>query len=85
MISCFEKAGPAMSQHHGKVVWFNNARRFGFLSHEGGTDTFCHYSAIQSEGYKSLKEGQPVDFDVIIGDSGKPQASDVRLTGGAHS
>jgi len=59
----------------GKVVWFNNAKGFGFLSHEGGPDVFCHYSAIQreGEGYRSLREGDRVRFNIIQGDKG-PQA-----------
>lgn len=67
-----------MAQYVGTVKWFNNAKGFGFLGREGGNDVFCHYSAIQSEGYKSLKEGDPVSFDVIQGDKG-PQADQVAL------
>lgn len=69
-----------MAQLTGKVAWFNNAKGFGFLQHEGGPDVFVHYSSIQLSGYKSLKEGDPVQFDIIQGDKG-PQADLVTLVG----
>jgi CspA family cold shock protein len=62
----------------GTVKWFNNDKGYGFISQEGGEDVFVHYSAIQSEGYKSLEEGQSVSFDVTQGPKGK-QAANVRL------
>lgn len=62
-----------MSQYHGVVKWFNNAKGYGFLGRDGGEDVFVHYTAIQDEGYKSLKEGDAVEFDVIQGTKG-PQA-----------
>ena len=65
-----------MSQYTGTVKWFNNAKGYGFLGLEDGPDVFCHYSAIQTDGYKTLKEGDPVAFDVIQGDKG-PQADQV--------
>ena len=65
-----------MAQYRGTVKWFNNAKGFGFLGRDDGADVFVHYSSIQLEGYKSLKEGDPVDFDVIQGDKG-PQADKV--------
>ena len=65
-----------MSQYKGVVKWFNNAKGYGFLGHDGGADVFVHFSSIQSEGYKSLKEGDAVEFDVIQGDKG-PQADHV--------
>ena len=67
-----------MAQINGVVRWFNNAKGFGFLGHEGGPDVFVHYSAIQSDGYKSLKEGDPVEFDIIQGEKGRPQADQVK-------
>jgi len=66
-----------MAQYTGTVKWFNNAKGFGFLGHDDGPDVFVHYSSIQNDGYKSLKEGEPVEFDVIAGASGKPQADHV--------
>jgi len=65
-----------MSQYKGSVKWFNNAKGYGFLGREGGNDVFVHYSSIQLEGYKSLKEGEVVEFDVIQGVKG-PQADKV--------
>ncbi len=66
-----------MGQNKGKVAWFNNAKGFGFLNRDDGTDVFVHFSSIQSEGYKSLKEGDAVAFDLETGPSGKMQASNV--------
>ena len=66
-----------MSQHKGTVKWFNNAKGYGFLGREGGPDVFCHYSSIQHDGYKSLKDGEAVRFDIIQGTKG-PQADQVR-------
>ncbi|GAA5523594.1 hypothetical protein Maes01_00142 [Microbulbifer aestuariivivens] len=55
----------------GTVKWFNNAKGYGFiLADEGGEDLFAHYSAIQMEGYRTLKAGQQVSFDIIKGDKG---------------
>jgi CspA family cold shock protein len=65
-----------LAQYKGTVKWFNNAKGFGFLGREGGADVFVHYSSIQSEGYKSLKEGDEVEFDIIEGTKG-PQADRV--------
>ncbi|HUI46975.1 MAG TPA: cold-shock protein [Nitrospirota bacterium] len=61
----------------GKVKWFNESKGYGFIEPDGGgRDIFVHYSAIQGEGYKTLSEGQVVEFDVIQGEKG-PQASNV--------
>jgi cold shock protein len=62
----------------GKVKWFNPEKGFGFIEREGGEDVFVHFSAIQSEGYKSLEEGQRVQFDVEKGQRGL-QAANVRM------
>jgi len=54
----------------GKVKWFNERKGFGFIEQEGGGDIFVHFSAIQSSGFKTLNEGQPVSFDVVQGKKG---------------
>jgi cold shock protein len=61
----------------GTVKWFNNDKGYGFISQPEGEDLFVHFSAIQTEGYKSLEEGQTVQFEVTQGPKGK-QASNVR-------
>ena len=61
----------------GTVKWFNEAKGFGFLSQEGGEDVFVHFSAIQGEGFKTLPEGQAVEFEVTQGPKGL-QAANVR-------
>jgi len=60
----------------GTVKWFNNAKGYGFLGRESGADVFIHYSAITSDGYKSLQEGDQVEFEVVQGQKG-PQAANV--------
>ena len=60
----------------GTVKWFNGSKGYGFITQEGGPDVFVHYSAIQSEGYRSLDEGQQVEFTVEQGAKG-PQATGV--------
>ena len=68
--------GEDNNKGRGKVKWFNDAKGYGFIEQENGQDVFVHYSAIQGEGYKSLREGQEVVFDVIDGAKG-PQAANV--------
>jgi CspA family cold shock protein len=64
----------------GSVKWFNNEKGYGFIAVDGGQDVFVHYSAIQSEGYRSLDEGQRVEFEVAQGLKG-PQADAVHIVG----
>ena len=56
-----------VAQYKGKVKWFNNAKGYGFIGREDGPDVFVHYSAIQLDGYKTLKEGDEVEFDIVEG------------------
>jgi CspA family cold shock protein len=65
-----------VSRLKGTVKWFNNAKGFGFIGHDGGPDVFVHYTAITSEGYKSLQEGDEVEFEIVEGQKG-PQAGNV--------
>jgi CspA family cold shock protein len=61
----------------GIVKWFNNTKGFGFIGREGGPDVFVHYSGIVGEGYKTLQEGESVQFEIVQGPKG-PQAADVQ-------
>ena len=63
--------------YKGIVKWFNNAKGYGFLGREDGPDVFVHYSSIEHDGYKSLKEGDSVAFDIVQGETGRPQADRV--------
>ncbi|EJR16157.1 cold shock-like protein CspC [Bacillus cereus VD156] len=60
----------------GRVKWFNAEKGFGFIEREDGDDVFVHFSAIQQDGFKSLEEGQQVEFDIVDGARG-PQAANV--------
>ena len=61
---------------HGTVKWFNNEKGFGFITVDGGDDVFVHFSAIQGDGFKSLEEGQEVEFTIVEGARG-PQAAEL--------
>ena len=60
----------------GKVKWFNNAKGYGFIEREGGSDVFVHFSAVQGNGFRTLEEGQAVEFEIVDGPKG-PQAGNV--------
>jgi len=60
----------------GQVKWFNNAKGYGFIGRPDGADVFVHYSAITGDGYKSLQEGESVEFEIVQGQKG-PQAANV--------
>ena len=66
-----------MARTTGKVKWFNDAKGFGFIEHEGGRDLFVHFSSIKQEGFKTLTEGEEVEFDVVEGPKG-PAAENVQ-------
>ena len=63
----------------GKVKWFSNNKGYGFITLDTGTDVFVHHSAIQGEGYKTLNEGQEVEFEVEEGHKGKQATNVVKL------
>lgn len=63
----------------GKVKWFSPEKGYGFIAREGGDDVFVHFSAIQDEGFKTLNEGQDVEFEIVEGARG-PQAANVIKT-----
>jgi cold shock protein len=64
----------------GTVKWFNNSKGYGFIGQEGGADVFVHYTAIQGDGFKSLQEGDVVEFEIVQGQKG-PQADQVTKVG----
>lgn len=63
----------------GTVKWFSNQKGYGFLGRDDGDDVFVHYSALQGEGFKTLEEGQKVEFDVVDGDKGVRAENVVRV------
>lgn len=66
-----------MARQIGTVAWFNSAKGFGFIQQQSGPDVFCHFTAIQAAGYKTLAEGDAVAFDIEKGPQGKDQATRV--------
>ncbi len=74
-----------VAQYKGKVKWFNNAKGYGFIGREDGPDVFVHYSAIQLDGYKTLKEGDEVEFDIVEGQKGPQADAVVRFRDNAHT
>ncbi|WP_086428985.1 cold-shock protein [Staphylococcus cornubiensis] len=65
--------------NNGTVKWFNAEKVFGFIERENGDDVFVHFSAIVGDGYKSLEEGQNVDFDIVEGERGVQAANVVKM------
>jgi CspA family cold shock protein len=65
----------------GTVKWFNNSKGYGFIGRDDGPDVFVHYSAIVGDGYRTLQEGDPVEFEIVQGPKG-PQAANVSKAGG---
>jgi cold shock protein len=72
--------GGDIMKSKGTVKWFNDRKGFGFIQVEDGQDVFVHYSALQEDGFKSLKEGETVEFDLVEGAKG-PQAANVTKSG----
>ena len=68
-----------MARITGTVKWFNDAKGFGFISHEGGPDVFVHFSAIGGSGFKSLAEGDQVEFEIVQGQKGPAADKVVKL------
>ncbi|MCR4419744.1 MAG: cold-shock protein [Clostridia bacterium] len=66
---------------HGRVKWFNQEKGYGFIERDDGGDVFVHYSAIQEEGFRTLSEGQEVEFDIVQGPRGPQAANVVKLRG----
>jgi cold shock protein len=62
----------------GKVKWFNDAKGYGFIEQDGGEDVFVHFSAISMDGFKTLAEGQPVEFEVKAGEKGLSAAKVIK-------
>jgi len=75
-VRCKERGKILMAK--GTVKWFSAEKGYGFISVEGGKDVFVHYTAIQSDGFRTLQEGQAVQFDIVEGKKG-PQAANVTL------
>ena len=67
------------NRESGTVKWFNDSKGYGFIEREGGDDVFVHHSAIQAEGFKSLREGQKVEFEVVQGQKGPAAEAVVAL------
>ena len=65
---------------HGTVKWFNNAKGFGFIGRDDGPDVFVHYSAIVGDKFKTLREGDRVEFDIVRGPKGEQAANVVKLS-----
>jgi CspA family cold shock protein len=74
-----------VAQFKGKVKWFNNAKGYGFIGRDDGPDVFVHYSSIQLDGYKTLKEGDDVEFDIVQGQKGPQADAVIRFKDAAHN
>lgn len=67
-----------MERLRGTVKWFDNGKGFGFIGRQDGADVFVHYSGVEGDGYKSLQEGDHVEFEIVLGPKGRPQAAHVK-------
>jgi cold shock protein len=73
------KEGSEDKMARGKVKWFNDQKGYGFITPENGKDVFVHHSAIQGDGFKTLQEGQDVEFDIVTGPKGEQASNVVKL------
>ena len=74
-----------MQRTSGTVKWFNNTKGYGFISQPAGADVFVHYSAIRENGYRTLREGEQVEFDIKMGPRGPQAENVVKLESGAQA
>jgi len=79
MIIVFGRPGGFFNMQQGTVKWFNAEKGYGFITIEGGDDVFGHFSAIQTDGFKTLEEGQLVNFDIVEGARGAQAANVTKL------
>ncbi len=79
--ACIKKQEEFALRHRGRVKWFNPEKGYGFIERPGERDVFVHWSAIQMEGYKTLEEGDEVEFDLVDSERGPQAANVVRLSG----
>lgn len=78
-IKCAKSTTEVFYMYNGTVKWFNAEKGFGFIERQDGDDVFVHFSAIVGDGYKSLEEGQNVDFEIVNGDRGEQAANVVKM------
>jgi cold shock protein len=84
VLQSFMLNGRSQRMEKGTVKWFNNAKGYGFITRENGEDLFVHFKSIVGEGYKSLKQGETVQFDVEQGTKGLQAVNVTRLEAAAH-
>ena len=80
MVFLYMKGGEKLKMAEGTVKWFNDKKGFGFIVADTGKDVFVHHSVIEGEGYKTLKEGDKVQFDIVNGPKGEQATKVVKLS-----